>query len=94
MNYHVSLKNLIQQGMSNPEFYRHLVYKFRKINGNPNFSDLFKRIVKRSQRAAYTLEIMRQTASLVVNPIMFEGYAALISCMAVGQASDSMMASI
>ena len=41
-----------------------------------------------------TLDIMRQTACLVFNPIMVEGYAALFSCMAVVQASDSMTASM
>ena len=40
--YHVSLKKLMQQGICNPEFYGDLVYKFKKIIGNPNFSNLFK----------------------------------------------------
>ena len=53
-------------------------------------SDLFKRIVNRFKRAGYTLYIMRQTACLVFNPIMVEGYAALFSCTAVVQASVSM----
>ena len=35
----------MQQGISNPEFYGDLVYNFKKIIGNPNFSDLFRRIV-------------------------------------------------
>ena len=30
-NHHVSLKKLLQQGISNPEFYGDLVYKFKKI---------------------------------------------------------------
>ena len=34
--YHVSLKKLMQQGICNPEFYGYLVYKFKKIIGNPN----------------------------------------------------------
>ena len=46
-------------------------------------SNLFK-------RAGYSLDIMRQTACLVFNPIMVEGYASLFSCTAVVQASDSM----
>ena len=72
-----------------------LVYKFKKIIVNPNSSDLFKRIVNRFKRAGYTLDIMRQTACLVFfNQIMVEGYAALFSCMAVVQASDSMTASM
>ena len=77
-----------------PEFYGDLVYKFKKIIGNPNFSNLLKRIVNRFKRAGYSLDIMRQTASLVFNPIIVEGYAALFSCTAVVQASDSMTASM
>ena len=92
--YHVRLKKLMQQGICNPEFYGDLVYKFKKIIGNPNFSNLLKRIVNRFKRAGYSLDIMRQTASLVFNPIMVEGYAALFSCTAVVQASDSMTASM
>ena len=82
----------MQQGICYPEFYGDLVYKFKKIIGNPNFFNLFKRIVNRFKRAGYPLDIMRQTACLVFNPIMVEGYAALLSCMAVVQASDSMTA--
>ena len=57
---------LMQQGICNPEFYGDLVYKFKKIIGNPNFSYLLKRIVKRFKRAGYSLDIMRQTACLVL----------------------------
>ena len=82
----------MQQGFSNLEFYGDLVYTF-KIIGNPHFSDLFKRILNRFKREEYTLDIMRQTACLVFNPIMVEGYAALFSCTAMIQASDLMTAS-
>ena len=46
---HVSLRRLLQQAISNPEFYGDLVYKFKKLIGNPNFSHLVKRIVNRFQ---------------------------------------------
>ena len=95
--YHVRLKKKthMQQSICNLEFYGDLVYKFiKKIIGNLNFSDLFKRIVNRFKRAGYTLNIMRQTACLVFNPIMVEGYAALFGCTVVVQASDSMTASM
>ena len=78
-------KKLMQQGICNPEFYGDLVYKFKKIIGNPNFSNLLKRIVIRFRRAGYSLDIMRQTACLVFNPILVGGYAALFSCTAVVQ---------
>ena len=64
--YRVSLKKNMPQGICNPEFYRDLVYKFNKIIGNPNFSNLFKRIVNRFKRAGYSLNFMRQTACLVL----------------------------
>ena len=84
----------MQQGIYNPEFYRDLVYKLKKIFGNPSLSDLFKRIVNRFRIAGYTLDIMRQTACQVFNPIMVEDYVALFSCTAVVKASDSMSASM
>ena len=92
--YHVSLTKIMQQGICYPEFYGDFVYKFKEIIGNPNFSNLFKRIVNRFKRAGYSLDIMRQTACLVFNPIMVEGYAALFSFTAVVQASASMTASM
>ena len=62
----------MQQGICNPEFYGNLVYNFKKIIGNPNFSDLFKRIANRFKRAGYTVDIMQQAACLVFNPTVVE----------------------
>ena len=42
--YSVSLKTLLQQGISEPEFYGDLVYRFRKIVGKSNFSEQFRKI--------------------------------------------------
>ena len=46
------VKTLLQQGISEPIFYGDLVYKFTQINGKPNFSDQFKKTVKRYIRVA------------------------------------------
>ena len=69
VKYNIGLKNLLQQGISEPIFYGDLVYKFKRIVGKPNFSDQFKKIVKRYIRVGYNLDIMRQSACLVLNPI-------------------------
>ena len=37
----------MQQGISEPIFFGNLVYKFKRIVGKSNFSDQFKKIVKR-----------------------------------------------
>ena len=88
----IGLKTLLQQGISEPIFYGDLVYKFKRIVGKPNFSDQFKKIVKRYIRVGYNLDIMRQSACLVLNPITVYSYGFLFNCTTVGQASDSMTA--
>ena len=47
----------------------------------------------RYKRIGYSLDIMRQTACLVVNPIIVDGYASLFNCTTAVRASDSMTAS-
>ena len=79
----------MQQGISEPISYGDLVYKFKKIVGNTNFSDPFKKSVKKS---GYNLDVMRQSAYLVVNPITVYSYGFLCNCMKVGQALGSMTA--
>ena len=67
--YNIGLKTLLQQGILEPIFYGDLVYKFKRIVEKSNFSDQFKKIVKRYIRVGYNLDIMRQSACLVLNPI-------------------------
>ena len=92
VKYSIGLKTLLQQGISEPIFYGDLVYKFKRIVGKPNFSDQMKKIVKRYIRVGYNLDIMRQSACLVLNPITVYSYDFLFYCTTVGQASDSMTA--
>ena len=73
-------------------FYGYLVYKFKRVVGKPNFNDQFIKIVKRYIRVGYNLDIERQSACLVLNPIMVYSYCFLFNCTTVGQASDSMKA--
>ena len=90
--YNIGLKTLLQQGISEPIFYGDLVYKFKRVVGKPNFSDQFKKIVNRYIRVGYNLDVMRQSACLVLNPITVYSYGLLFNCTTVGQASDSMTA--
>ena len=90
VKYNIGLKTLLQQGISEPIFYGNLVYKFKRIVGKPNFSDQFKKIVKRYISVGYNSDIMRQSACLVLNPITVYSYGFLFNCTKVGQASDSM----
>ena len=67
VKYNTGLKTLLQQGISEPLFYGDLVYKFERIVGKPDFRDQFKKIVKRYIRVGYNLDIMLQSACLVLN---------------------------
>ena len=88
--YSVSLKTLLQQDISEPEFYGDLVYSFKKKNlGESNFSEQFRKLINRYKIIGYNLDIMRQTACLVVNPNIVDGYVSLFNCMMAVRASDS-----
>ena len=63
----IGLKTLLHQGLSEPEFYGDLVYKFKKIVGRVDFSDQFRKIIVRYKRIGYNINIMRQSACLVFN---------------------------
>ena len=89
--FNVGLKSLLHQGLSEPEFYGDLVYKFKKIRGMTDFSDQFRKIM-RYKRIGYNLNVMRQSACLVINPITVDAYATLFNCTPVDWGSDSMMA--
>ena len=86
--YNVGLKTLLLQGLSEPEFYGDLVYKFRKIIGKNDFPYHFKQIVFRCKKIGYNINIMQQKACLVVNPIKVNSFAYLFNCTTVGPTSD------
>ena len=87
--YNVGLKTLLLQGLSEPEFYGDLVYKFRKIIGKNGFSYHFKKIVVRyKKKIGYNINVMRQTACLVVNPVKVNSFAYLFNCTTVGRTLD------
>ena len=68
------------------------VYKFKKIRGMTDFSDKFRNNIMRYKRIGYNLNVMRQSACLVINPITVDGYATLFNCTPMDWASDFMKA--
>ena len=86
--YNVGLKTLLLEGLSEPEFYGDLVYKFRKITGKNDFPYHFKKISVRYKQTGYKIDVLRQTACLVVNPIKVNRFAYLFNSTTVSRASD------
>ena len=89
--FQVGLKSLLRQGLSEPDFYGDLVYKLKKIVGSNNFSAQFIKIISHYKKIGYNINVLQQTACLVVNPITVGNFAFLFNCTPVGRTSDSMM---
>ena len=51
-----------------------------------DLSDQFRKNIMRYKRIGYNLNVMRQSACLVINPITVDGYAALFYCTPVDRA--------
>ena len=90
--FNVGLKPLLAEGLSEPEFYGDLVYKFKKLIRRNSFSFQFRKIITRYRRIGYNLNVMRQSVCLVFKPVVVDNYAAFFKCTPVGRESDSMMA--
>ena len=52
-------------------------------------SDQLRKIIMRYKRIGYNINVMRQYACLVINPITVDDFAALFNCTPVDRASDS-----
>ena len=76
--YNVGLKTLLLQ----------VSFRTRKIIGKNDFPYHFKKIVVRYKKIGYNINVMRQTACLVVNPIKVNSFAYLFNCTTVGRTSD------
>ena len=68
-----------------------LVNKLKKIVGSNNFSAQFIKIISHYKKIGYNINVLQQTACLVVNPITVGNFAFLFNCTPVGRTSDSMM---
>ena len=82
------LTTLLLQGHSEPGFYSDLVYKFRRIIGKYDFPYHFRKISVRYKMIGYNIDVLQQTACLVVNPIKINAFAYLFDWTTVGRALD------
>ena len=88
--FQVGLKSLLRKGLSEHEFYGDLVYKLKKIVGSYNFSAQFIKIISHYKKIGYNINVLQQTACLVVNPITVGDFSFLFNCTPGGRTSDYM----
>ena len=92
LNHHETPGRQIKQSNQlSPDFYGDLVYKSKKIVGSNNFSAQFIKIISHYKKIGYNINVLQQTACLVVNQITAGNFAFLFNCTPVGWTSDSMM---
>ena len=75
----------MRQGVSEPEFYCDLVYKLKKIVGSNDFSVQFIKVISHFKKIGFNINVLQQTACLVVNPITIGKFAFLFNCTLVGR---------
>ena len=91
MIWYLNSKSFLRQGLFEPEFNGGLVYKLKKIVGSNNFSAQFiKKKFPFIKKIGYNINVLQQTACLVVIPITVGNFAFLFNCTLVGRTSDSM----
>ena len=89
--FKVGLKSLLQQGLSEPEFYGLLVYKLGKFVSRADFSCQFRKVIMRYKRIAYNIDVMRQSACLVINQETVDSFVSLFNSTPACRASYAMM---
>ena len=84
--FNCSLKFLLRQGISHPDFYGDVIYKLRKIINKPYFIDLFIKRIKSFIKRNYDRQILKRTARLVIDPFTVDQHAFLFDCAMTGRA--------
>ena len=70
-----------------PEFYGDLVYRLKKIVGSNTFSMQFIKTISHFKTTGYTINVLQQTACLMVNLITVGSFAFLFNCAPGGRTS-------
>ena len=69
-------------------FQKKNIFWLPKKIGKNDFPYHFKKMIVRYKKISYNIDVLRQTACLVVNPIKVNSFAYLFNCTTVGRASD------
>ena len=66
------------------------MYKLKKIVGSNNFTEQLIKMISHYKKIGYNINVLQQTACLVVHQIMVDNFAFLFNCTPMGRTSDSM----
>ena len=83
--FNCNLKLFLRHGISHPDFYGDVMYKLRKIVGNPHFSVLFPKRIKSFIKRNYDRKILQHTARMLFDSFTLEQYPGLFDCAMTGR---------
>ena len=66
------------------------MYKLKKVVGSNNYSAQFIKIISHYKKIGYNINVLQQTACMVVNQIAVGNFAFILYCTPTGRALDSM----
>ena len=89
--FQVGLGSLLRRGLSEPGFCGDLVCGLGRIVDSGGFSAQFIKIISHCGGIGYDIDVLQQTACLVVGPVTVGGFAFLFNCTPVGRTSDSVV---
>ena len=82
---------MLDLNLSCAKDFRNLNYMvLKRIVSSNNFSAQFIKIISHYKKIGYIINVLQQTACLVVNPITVGNFAFLFNCTPMGRTSDSM----
>ena len=70
------------------------MYKLKKVVGSFNFSAQFIKIIFHYKKIGYNINVLQQTACLVVNPMAVGNFVFLFNCTLVGRTCDNILGSV
>ena len=86
------LNSKLDLNLSCSEVFPNLISdKLKKIVDSNNFSAQFIKIDSHSKKIGYNINVLQQTACLVVNPITVGNFTFLFNCTLMGRTLDAMM---
>ena len=86
--YYAGLKHFFCKVFLNLNFMATWCIKFRKIIDKYDLPYHFKKTIVRYKKIGYNIDVLRQAACLVDNPIKVNNFAFLFDCTTVSRASD------
>ena len=85
--YNFNLKTALQDGLSELEFYGNLVYTFQNSVGKTDFSGTIKNTATHYTMIGYSMDILRITACILVNPNVVDNLSFQFNCTTVCRSS-------